>query len=312
MAVKQRSSRKPPGVGRHAAKGDSNVSEGSEHKSTLKVDWRRIITRIVMMISIMLVVYFTQADKVVPFATQQEVIPKRSVDIACSKDYADELKHFPGCTPVKCGRVIFDSVVTLSEVEALLNIAHRGLSLGGSSGGASILDLHSGALSHGSDFINIYKLEEAKNIFTTEDFKIYSHVKNKIHGAIADHFGINKDKLYLTHPTFFSRIISAPPQTVHDEYWHPHVDKETYTSFHYTSLLYLTDYGHSFDGGRFIFIDKDSNKTVEPRSGRLSAFTSGSENLHYVERVTKGVRYAITVSFTCDPKQAIKDPSLPR
>ncbi|XP_066942862.1 2-oxoglutarate and iron-dependent oxygenase domain-containing protein 3-like isoform X2 [Macrobrachium rosenbergii] len=225
MAVKQRSSRKPPGVGRHAAKGDSNVSEGSEHKSTLKVDWRRIITRIVMMISIMLVVYFTQADKVVPFATQQEVIPKRSVDIACSKDYADELKHFPGCTPVKCGRVIFDSVVTLSEVEALLNIAHRGLSLGGSSGGASILDLHSGALSHGSDFINIYKLEEAKNIFTTEDFKIYSHVKNKIHGAIADHFGINKDKLYLTHPTFFSRIISAPPQTVHDEYWHPHVDK---------------------------------------------------------------------------------------
>ena len=78
-----------------------------------------------------------------------------------------------GCTPVKCGRVIYDTLVTLSEVDALLNIANRGLSLGGSSGGASILDLHSGALSHGNEFVNIYKLEEAKNVFTVEDFKIY-------------------------------------------------------------------------------------------------------------------------------------------
>ncbi|MPC66587.1 2-oxoglutarate and iron-dependent oxygenase domain-containing protein 3 [Portunus trituberculatus] len=43
---------------------------------------------------------------------------------------------------------------------------------------------------------------------------------------------------------------------------------ETYESFHYTSLLYLTDYGQEFDGGRFVFIDKDSNKTVEPRRGK--------------------------------------------
>ena len=40
-------------------------------------------------------------------------------------------------------------------------------------------------------------------------------------------------------------------------------------------------------------------------------FTSGSENLHYVERVTSGTRYALTVSFTCDQKYAIDDPSLP-
>jgi hypothetical protein len=40
-------------------------------------------------------------------------------------------------------------------------------------------------------------------------------------------------------------------------------------------------------------------------------FTSGSENLHYVERVMSGTRYALTVSFTCDQKYAIDDPSLP-
>jgi hypothetical protein len=44
--------------------------------------------------------------------------------------------------------------------------------------------------------------------------------------------------------------------------------QETYESFHYTSLLYLSDYGRDFHGGRFVFIDGDNtNRTVEPRKG---------------------------------------------
>lgn len=46
-------------------------------------------------------------------------------------------------------------------------------------------------------------------------------------------------------------------------------------------------------------------------AGRVSFFSSGSENLHHVEKVVWGTRYAITVSFTCDPDYAIDDPSLP-
>lgn len=45
--------------------------------------------------------------------------------------------------------------------------------------------------------------------------------------------------------------------------------------------------------------------------GRVSFFSSGSENLHRVEKVTWGTRYAITVSFTCNPEHAIADPNLP-
>lgn len=41
----------------------------------------------------------------------------------------------------------------------------------------------------------------------------------------------------------------------------------TYGSFDYTSLLYLSDYSKDFGGGRFVFMDADSNKTVEPRAG---------------------------------------------
>lgn len=87
--------------------------------------------------------------------------------------------------------------------------------------------------------------------------------------------------------------------------------QETYESFHYTSLVYLNDYGKDFEGGRFYFLDdieeSTKNTTVEPRVGRVLMFTSGSENPHAVERVIKGTRYAITVSFTCDQKLAISD-----
>ncbi|XP_039285492.1 2-oxoglutarate and iron-dependent oxygenase domain-containing protein 3 [Nilaparvata lugens] len=142
------------------------------------------------------------------------------------------------------------------------------------------------------------------------NFKIYKQVRGKIQSAIAQHFGIDEKVLHLTHPTFFSRLTSIPPSTPHDEYWHPHVDKETYESFHYTSLLYLNNFGDDYTGGRFVFIDPDnSTLIVEPKKGRVSMFTSGWENVHLVERVSSGTRYALTISFTCDESHAIKDPS---
>jgi hypothetical protein len=82
----------------------------------------------------------------------------------------------------------------------------------------------------------------------------------------------NVTGLYLTNPTFFSRITDAPPkvlycthwvgsgacqsvlvyhlslfllalQTDNDMYWMPHIDRDTYGSFVYTSLLYLNTMG---------------------------------------------------------------------
>eukprot|EP00064_Thunnus_orientalis_P002855 superscaffoldBa00000222_g2863 len=216
----------------------------------------------------------------------------RVYSVQCSEDY-ENYKRYPGCTPQKCGRAVTDSVVTREEAQVLRRLAERGLALAGSEGGASILDLHSGALSMGKQFVNIYR-----------------NVRERIQAVIAETFDLDPTLMYLTKPTFFSRINSTEAKTQHDEYWHPHIDKVTYGSFDYTSLLYLSDYGSDFTGGRFIFMDQNGNRTVEPRAGRVSFFSSGSENLHRVERVTWGTRYAITVSFTCDPAHAISDPAL--
>uniref|UniRef100_A0A673LXD7 2-oxoglutarate and iron-dependent oxygenase domain-containing protein 3-like n=1 Tax=Sinocyclocheilus rhinocerous TaxID=307959 RepID=A0A673LXD7_9TELE len=239
--------------------------------------------------------YFTWADDFThTLVSRSEILTQpRVFTVECSEDYK-KYKFFPGCTPSKCGRAITDSVVTLEEAQKLRRLAERGLSLAGSDGGASILDLHSGALSMGKQFVNIYR-----------------DVRSRIQKVIAETFGLDSKQMYLTKPTFFSRINSTSAKTTHDEYWHPHIDKETYGSFDYTSLLYLSDYGLEFGGGRFVFMDPSSNRTVEPRAGRVSFFSSGSENLHRVEKVTWGTRYAITVSFTCDPDYAIDNPSLP-
>ncbi|KAM4623895.1 2-oxoglutarate and iron-dependent oxygenase domain-containing protein 3 [Polymixia lowei] len=260
--------------------------------------------------------YITSGDGEITetLVRQGEVVAPqpRVYTVQCSEDY-ENYKRYPGCTPQKCGRSVTDTVVTREEAQVLRRLAERGLSLAGSEGGASILDLHSGALSMGKQFVNIYRYfgDQIREVFTQEDFELYRNVRSRIQAVIAETFGLEPSLMYLTKPTFFSRINSTTAKTQHDEYWHPHIDKVTYGSFDYTSLLYLSDYGSDFSGGRFIFMDADGNRTVEPRAGRVSFFSSGSENLHRVEQVTWGTRYAITVSFTCDPAHGIPDPALP-
>ncbi|KAI8434278.1 hypothetical protein MSG28_012369 [Choristoneura fumiferana] len=248
-------------------------------------------------------------EKVKVFAKQSDKLPGVGQIVDCSSSYMKEVDKYEGCFPKNCKRFVTDMVISDNEADKLLAIAKKGLKYGGSSGGASILDLHSGAMSKGQHFVNFYKINELKNIFDDSDFNVYRVVKEKIKHSVAHHFGVFPDRIYLTHPTFFSEINSKEAVTLHDEYWHPHVDKETYKSFHYTTLLYLGDYNIDFTGGRFVFIDEKFNRTVEPRKGRLSMFTSGAENLHYVEKVMSGIRYAMTISFTCDQQYAIEDPS---
>lgn len=253
----------------------------------------------------------TNDDVAEVLAHRGEVLEGRFIEVPCSEDY-DGHRRFEGCTPRKCGRGVTDMVITREEAERIRRIAEKGLSLGGSDGGASILDLHSGALSVGKHFVNLYRYfgDKVQNIFSEEDFQLYRDVRQKVQLTIAKAFGIRASSLYLTKPTFFSRINSTEAQTAHDEYWHAHVDKVTYGSFDYTSLLYLSDYSEDFGGGRFVFMEEGSNKTVEPRAGRVSFFTSGSENLHRVEKVLWGTRYAITIAFTCNPDHGIEDPVL--
>lgn len=251
-----------------------------------------------------------QDDSIGFIAKADTSIKYKTQNISCSADYKN-YPVFPHCTPVKnCGYTVVDDIFTRNEIDTLQRLLLGGMAHGGSKGGASVLDLHSGALSKGDKFVNIYKYldsDKLREILPSEDIAVFAAVKSKIHQSIAEHFGLERDRLTLTNPSFFSRMTPTPAQTDHDEYWHQHIDKIQYGSFDYTSLIYLADYGTDFTGGRFVFDNKD-NAIIEPKAGRLVFFTSGSENPHHVEKVLSGTRLAFTVAFTCDKKKGIKPP----
>ncbi|RLN60516.1 hypothetical protein BBJ28_00008710 [Nothophytophthora sp. Chile5] len=129
-------------------------------------------------------------------------------------------------------------------------------------------------------------------------------VIEKIRLALIDEFQL--EVLYFSAPTFITRLVgneSWTPTEIHDEYWHPHVDKDNTEHYDYSGLLYLADYGVDFTGGLFAFIDEDSELVVEPARARLMMFTSSKENLHQVRKVESGARYVMSMWFSCDERK---------
>lgn len=138
-------------------------------KSPSRLTSYRVWTRLVIVAAVLIIAYFTSnKDKERKFATRRESIIFRTQNVDCSTDYLNEITQYITCVPNKCGRFVTDSLVTDQEANALIDLAKRGISFGGGSGGVSILDLHSGALSKDRNFVNIYALPEAKG-FLTED-----------------------------------------------------------------------------------------------------------------------------------------------
>jgi hypothetical protein len=90
-------------------------------------------------------------------------------------------------------------------------------------------------------------------------------------------------------------------------YWRPHIDQVSVRSYDYSALLYLTDHGADFEGGRLVVYDPDADRVVLPRAGRLALFPSGAQSMHAVERVTRGTRFTCTMWFTRSARDSQPD-----
>ncbi|KAF7490112.1 2-oxoglutarate and iron-dependent oxygenase domain-containing protein 3 [Sarcoptes scabiei] len=284
--------------------------------------WRRqIVLKLTTALALIFSVYLFQWYKEIQDHSEPNFVMTKSNELIlhspigmvlnCSKDYDEDRNKFKACVPKQCGRFVSDSIITKNEALEMRLLAESIFRLVNPSGGVAIFDIISGAISNQSRFINIYKIYQNRldELMRPKSLRIFRSLKQKIIENIALQFGIQASKIYLTSPTFFSKIDSKPDQTLNDQYWHPHIDKTTYGSFTYTSLLYLATYNEEFNGGRFVFIDRNQNITVEPRFGRMLFFSAGSENNHMVEKVSKGSRYALTIPFTCDENKKARLPN---
>ena len=83
----------------------------------------------------------------------------------------------------------------------------------------------------------------------------------------------------------------------------PHFDSNRpyLTQRHFSALVYLNDQDDDFTGGSFVFEKPACGvQVVRPHAGLLLAFSSGPENVHWVERVGRGERMVLTLWFTRD------------
>ncbi|XP_061472366.1 2-oxoglutarate and iron-dependent oxygenase domain-containing protein 3 isoform X2 [Rhineura floridana] len=242
MAPQRRVGSKTPesGVDGVGARAEERRRLSSGMKSNVQKDSRQKWLKVAFLLSSAMLGYLLSGSYLLSedgvtevLAHHGESLQYKFIEVPCSEDY-DSHKRFEGCTPRKCGRGITDAIISREEAERIHRIAERGLSLGGSDGGASILDLHSGALSLGKHFVNMYRYfgDKIHDTFTEEDFQLYRDVRQRIQQKIALTFGISSSSMYLTKPTFFSRINNSEAKTTHDEYWHPHIDKGCDPSWH--------------------------------------------------------------------------------
>ena len=95
----------------------------------------------------------------------------------------------------------------------------------------------------------------------------------------------------------------------HFSYHRPHIDQVSVREYEYSALLYLARHGEDFDGGRLVFHDPERDVVLLPEPGTLVTFASGNANLHCVERVSRGSRFALTMWFTSAPPPADLDPA---
>eukprot|EP01104_Vermistella_antarctica_P001234 TRINITY_DN11297_c0_g1_i1.p1 TRINITY_DN11297_c0_g1~~TRINITY_DN11297_c0_g1_i1.p1 ORF type:complete len:313 (-),score=70.33 TRINITY_DN11297_c0_g1_i1:52-990(-) len=227
-------------------------------------------------------------------------------DRVCSMDSAFIPDSF-------CGWAIHDEIVSADEANQLLSMGEKYISItGGGSGPPSIFALDTGALSSDSVFVNSFMKETP--IAAERD--LIKRILVRLKGVVLEQFPALADSaIHVSSPVFFAQLDSSKEaKTMNDEYWHYHLDIAQYGHFHFTTLVYLSDYGVDFDGGLFEFGvagtessegDYEHREYVEPQKGRVLMFTSGPEHPHRVQPVTRGKRWTLTLAFTCTEDAAV-------
>ena len=180
--------------------------------------------------------------------------------IQCSGQYAEEGKSFQGCTPVQggtCDRLVTDDFLTEKEVARLIKMAEVGMSrsITKKKLGPTIMDINSGWVLPPSSHqpSSIYSKGQ---LYSPEDYELYKDVTQRLKKSVEETFNVKN--LYFTAPTFITREVGSmkwKPKTMHDEYWHPHVDKNNTGHYDYSGLIYLSTHGTDFQGGELHFYD---------------------------------------------------------
>ncbi|XP_044305698.1 prolyl 3-hydroxylase 3 [Varanus komodoensis] len=216
-------------------------------------------------------------------------------------------------------RVVLDRVLTESECKDILRLAKA-------AGGAG--DSYRGRRSphtpherfEGLTVLKALQLAEERAV-NWRDVKLLLQASEKSRKIVEYYFTPGKN-LHFSFTHLVCRTAAEGEQEGRMDLSHPvHADnclldpegntcwKEppAYIYRDYSAILYLND---DFQGGNLFFTETDAvtmTAQVQPKCGRLVAFSSGGENPHGVWAVTRGRRCAIALWYTLSPEHAEQD-----
>ena len=187
-----------------------------------------------------------------------------------------------------CSRTMLRDLATTSECQALMQ---------------GIDSLTAPAMREAECTLDLSELCATGDVRTT---LLFLRLVERLRRRVAHEYGLPLGQL-VTQSAFTSRI---PAVATQDDYGALHADESSSEHFHYSAVLHLHSSGDGFTGGDFIFsddprasdtaADPHGERTltrVAPLQGRAVMFSSGWENLHFVDRVSSGVRFALPVFF---------------
>jgi len=269
-----------------------------------------IMMIMIMMMMIMTVIIAQSSSSSVEIVSSEETLSSPlTVTKACISNSNYDGSYRCTNPTSSCGRYLLDDFVDNDDVDRLREIAQKGLDYRNGGGtpaaGPTIIDINTGYIRDSNGLINAFANDN--NIFDVADFDHYGRIIKKLKTKVEEVFSIQD--VFFTAPTFITHIRGTAdwePQSIHDEYWHLHVDNNNTEHYHYSGLLYLSTINKDFTGGRLKFYNSDEvtlEQIIEPKAARLLIFSSGRENPHSFERVTFGNRMVLAFWFTCNQKK---------
>ncbi|XP_051895479.1 prolyl 3-hydroxylase 1 isoform X2 [Pristis pectinata] len=211
-------------------------------------------------------------------------------------------------------RVLLDGVITDKECEEMRYLSNAAASMGDGYYGKPSPHTPNERF-QGVTVLKALKLSQQGRI-PLKTSKLFYDISEKVRRIIESYFRL-ENPLYFAYSHLVCRTAVEGTQENREDLSHSiHVDncilnsealecrKEhpAYTERDYSAILYLN---HDFEGGNFIFTEIDAKvitATVKPKCGRVVGFSSGAENPHGVQAVTKGQRCGVALWFTLDPR----------
>lgn len=111
--------------------------------------------------------------------------------------------------------------------------------------------------------------------------------------SLEERFNLDQKQFVLSYDDSMVAVITNESNEFSERLQNLHADTEVDARIGFTLFVMFSTMNKNLTDGRLIFVDAESSKKtknsiVESKKGRVVGFSSGDENMYYLQRVKKG------------------------